>query len=430
MILLVIIMASLSTPLTSSPNRRRRRKMKFSIAASVLMQFLPTASSSDSIPVANLLMGTEGGGGGDEENDDEDLSVSQVSGATGPGGTGKRAHNWRQSSIERIRSSKFANVFEDGGVHTTTLLNKPDPTIINSSMTKKKKDCNPSSDDPDVGFLSCDTGYECIQDEASVLGGFCTSSSVVSRELVDVCAGLGYLECFLNCADNGCVYDFATQTCLSGGSISFCGECYPYGYDQYVCELVVDESIWDDTSVPGVTISREKCNLLAEDRCDLSCSRCTFGDNGCEDSPDICSSEQPSSTPSLTPSSIPSSTPSSKPSVTSSSMPSSIPSVTVCSRLTRKACAGRADCRFDKRQGCMNRRPRPTKKPSGKGKEVCGVRIQTKEGYKRSHPRSKGGGGSIPIVCLYCSIGTMIKKKSSKRRRCILIFTAHVEIQS
>jgi len=38
--------------------------------------------------------------------------------------------------------------------------------------------------------------------------------------------------------------------------------------------------------------------------------------------------------------------------------------------------------------------------------------------------------GSKPIVVLYCSIGAMIKKKPGKRHCCILIFTAPVEILS
>jgi hypothetical protein len=54
------------------------------------------------------------------------------------------------------------------------------------------KDCDPLSNDPDVGILSCDVGYECVISQASTLGGVCTSTS---RELQDspclVC-GEGY----------------------------------------------------------------------------------------------------------------------------------------------------------------------------------------------------------------------------------------------
>jgi hypothetical protein len=42
------------------------------------------------------------------------------------------------------------------------------------------KACDPSSNDPDIGILSCDAGYECVFDQASTLGGLCTS---ISRDL-------------------------------------------------------------------------------------------------------------------------------------------------------------------------------------------------------------------------------------------------------
>jgi hypothetical protein len=42
------------------------------------------------------------------------------------------------------------------------------------------KSCDPTSDDPDVGILSCDVGYDCVVDESSILGGVCAS---VTREL-------------------------------------------------------------------------------------------------------------------------------------------------------------------------------------------------------------------------------------------------------
>jgi hypothetical protein len=45
------------------------------------------------------------------------------------------------------------------------------------------KDCDPSSEDPDVGILSCDVGYECVSDDASGVGGVCMS--IISRELQD-----------------------------------------------------------------------------------------------------------------------------------------------------------------------------------------------------------------------------------------------------
>lgn len=43
--------------------------------------------------------------------------------------------------------------------------------------------CDPLSENPDVGILSCDPGYECIVDLSSPLGGLCSSST--SRHLQD-----------------------------------------------------------------------------------------------------------------------------------------------------------------------------------------------------------------------------------------------------
>lgn len=43
--------------------------------------------------------------------------------------------------------------------------------------------CDPSSQDADIGMLSCNLGYECMVDEFSALGGVCMPST--SRELVE-----------------------------------------------------------------------------------------------------------------------------------------------------------------------------------------------------------------------------------------------------
>jgi hypothetical protein len=34
------------------------------------------------------------------------------------------------------------------------------------------KACDPSANDPEIGILSCDAGYECVSDQDSTLGGF------------------------------------------------------------------------------------------------------------------------------------------------------------------------------------------------------------------------------------------------------------------
>jgi hypothetical protein len=50
-----------------------------------------------------------------------------------------------------------------------------------ASLPKGKTFCDPSSQDADVGMLSCGLAYKCIVDEVSTLGGVCASST--SRQL-------------------------------------------------------------------------------------------------------------------------------------------------------------------------------------------------------------------------------------------------------
>jgi len=58
------------------------------------------------------------------------------------------------------------------------------------------KECDPESEDPDVGFLSCGSDYECAVDEASALGGYCKSTT---RQLQEefVCPAGDYVYCDL-----------------------------------------------------------------------------------------------------------------------------------------------------------------------------------------------------------------------------------------
>lgn len=44
---------------------------------------------------------------------------------------------------------------------------------MNVNSVQRIKDCDPSSDDPDVGVLSCGQGHFCLAKEDSVLGGIC-----------------------------------------------------------------------------------------------------------------------------------------------------------------------------------------------------------------------------------------------------------------
>jgi hypothetical protein len=70
---------------------------------------------------------------------------------------------------------------------------RPNRRNLVSTPFESSKGCDPLSNDPDVGILSCDLGYECAVNQASSLGGVCTSTS---RELqdspCDLC-GEGYI---------------------------------------------------------------------------------------------------------------------------------------------------------------------------------------------------------------------------------------------
>jgi hypothetical protein len=53
--------------------------------------------------------------------------------------------------------------------------------LKNDYFAPTMKACDPASNDPDIGILSCDAGYECVFDQPSTLGGLCTS--MISRDL-------------------------------------------------------------------------------------------------------------------------------------------------------------------------------------------------------------------------------------------------------
>jgi hypothetical protein len=52
--------------------------------------------------------------------------------------------------------------------------------------------CDPLFEDSDVGVLSCPSGYECVEEEASILGGFCMPTSRELEEPPIYCDICGY----------------------------------------------------------------------------------------------------------------------------------------------------------------------------------------------------------------------------------------------
>jgi len=51
--------------------------------------------------------------------------------------------------------------------------------ILEDAVLGQIKDCDPLSEDAHIGRASCDSGFECIVDEGSELGGTCISLSVI-----------------------------------------------------------------------------------------------------------------------------------------------------------------------------------------------------------------------------------------------------------
>jgi hypothetical protein len=116
--------------------------MKFTIAAGILTQVLPAISEKSP---SKLL--------------EQDLSNEH-------GFTASRA---RKSFLPRGR--------ETIAYKNPELL---DGLLKNVPFAQTMKACDPSSNDPDIGILSCDAGYECVFDQDTASGGLCTS---ISRDL-------------------------------------------------------------------------------------------------------------------------------------------------------------------------------------------------------------------------------------------------------
>lgn len=194
--------------------------MKFFIAASILAQTLPAISEQSSS--SELLA--------------HDVDFGRVlANAANPA-----------AKQERRKARKFQ-------------ARKAAGRRLTNSPLASGKICDPLSDDPDVGILSCNAGYECVVDQASSLGGHCisTSRNLQTYYYCDLCGagfrvGPGNRENPANVAG----YDGAT-----------CGDMYDLAY--YV-----------DT--PNITISDATCVAFAaaakvDDCCTPFCTLCSFG---------------------------------------------------------------------------------------------------------------------------------------------------------
>jgi hypothetical protein len=125
--------------------------MRFTIAtAAILAQSVPATTTSEiDSPTLERVFG------------EETLSlVSDIQGTA--------------TLIGTQRSNKFLNLVkakkETSGGYLKNTQNS------NSKSPKDFQECDPESDEPDVGVLSCGAGRYCVESDESKIGGFCVSS--------------------------------------------------------------------------------------------------------------------------------------------------------------------------------------------------------------------------------------------------------------
>jgi hypothetical protein len=230
--------------------------MKFTIAAGILTQVLPAISEkSPSRLLANRVT---------NDHHDDHLALSRA----------------------------LKSILPRGGSETIGYQSSQplDGVLKNVPFTNMIKACDPSSNDPDIGILSCNPGYECVFDQASTLGGFCTS---ISRDLQEpdpcylcgdgsvmgsgnfglpvVIPNSGYegLTCgaFAYTAYANVTLD-STLCGPAGGFAQYAGCCVP----SYDCDLCGGEGeLLEDAIYDSGTIAL-KCGHVAESLNDAECA--------------------------------------------------------------------------------------------------------------------------------------------------------------
>ena len=171
--------------------------MKFAIAAGILAaQSSPAASDNTAVVPADAFIPPGGG------SNHHDLLVPQEI----------LSHVMQSPKLQQVLKSKDAR--------RTGMF---------------KKNCDPSSDDPDVGVLSCGLGYECVPHESSILEGQCVQSS---RELqaVEFC-----------------------DLCGFGQLVGYSKDGVPSGYEDFTCGDLAIASYGEN-----VTLTTEQCAESAQ----------------------------------------------------------------------------------------------------------------------------------------------------------------------
>jgi len=135
--------------------------MRFTIAAAILAQSLPATTSTSSNSDHHVFLGAVGGG--------DSSPVSQTSSSLFSG----TATVLAKAKSGKGRSSKILEVLrqkkEQSGGYLQNIAHRQD-------AKDTYQECDPESDELDVGVLSCGAGRYCVESDDSNLGGFCVSS--------------------------------------------------------------------------------------------------------------------------------------------------------------------------------------------------------------------------------------------------------------
>jgi len=120
-------------------------------------------------------------------------------------------------------------------------------------------ECDPSSDDPDVGVLACGSGYVCVEDEGSILGGYCMNTS---RDLEEMPILDEVPTFYCNLCGLGMGIDFDKVDAGQNASVTYpnapLDPCFSLAFDAYVlgtfnattCPETIEVAMAADCCVP------------------------------------------------------------------------------------------------------------------------------------------------------------------------------------
>ena len=137
--------------------------MRLLVAATLLSQALPAApkDSTTTTVIHNV------------ENSASNIILDRFLGLRSGG-------RIMQSMLENSAAGQSSTMVRQLRMGTaSTLRNKHDINLADLSA----KNCDPTSDDPDIGILSCGVGQFCETRQDSCLGGRCLSATAIERDL-------------------------------------------------------------------------------------------------------------------------------------------------------------------------------------------------------------------------------------------------------